>query len=101
MVVACRVGATGEAGEVDEGGAADVVGDGLEGELEGVAEEPEDMRLLEVNEYGGRELVRRNVRKVTGGLLVLDLLFSQEPGERHNVGVNLLRLALGAVAGVC
>jgi len=39
LVVACAVGGAGEAGEVDEGGAADVVGDGLEGELQGVAEQ--------------------------------------------------------------
>ena len=39
LVVAGDVGGAGEAGEVDEGGAADVVGDGLERELEGVAEE--------------------------------------------------------------
>ena len=39
LVVARRVGGAGEAGEVDEGGASDVVGDGFEGELEGVAEE--------------------------------------------------------------
>lgn len=39
LVVAGAVGGAGEAGQVDEGGAADVVGDGLEGELEGMAEE--------------------------------------------------------------
>ena len=39
MVVAGCVAGAGEAGEVDEGGAANVVGYGFEGELEGVAEE--------------------------------------------------------------
>ena len=39
LVVAGGVGGAGQAGEVDEGGAADVVGDLLEGELQGVAEE--------------------------------------------------------------
>lgn len=39
MVVAGCVGGAGQAGQVDERGAADVVGDGFEGELEGVAEE--------------------------------------------------------------
>lgn len=43
MVVACDIGGAGEAGEVDEGGAADVVGDGFKGELEGVAEEAEEL----------------------------------------------------------
>lgn len=76
LVVVCCVGVVGEVGEVDEGGVVDVVGDGFEGELEGVVEEFEDMRLLEVNEYGGRELVRRNVCKVIGGFFVFDLFFS-------------------------
>ncbi len=44
LVVAGGVGGAGEAGEVDEGGAADVVGYGFEGELEGVAEETGMMR---------------------------------------------------------
>lgn len=39
LIVAGYVSGAGEAGEVDEGGAADVVGDGFEGELESVAEE--------------------------------------------------------------
>jgi hypothetical protein len=39
LVVACCVGGASEAGEVYEGSAADVVGYGFEGELEGVAEE--------------------------------------------------------------
>ena len=39
LVVTGRVGGAGEAGEIDEGGTADVVGYGFEGELEGMAEE--------------------------------------------------------------
>jgi len=39
LLVAGGVGGAGEAGEVDERCAADVVGDGFEGELEGVAKE--------------------------------------------------------------
>ena len=39
MVVSGCVGGAGEAGEVDEGRASDVVGYAFEGELEGVAEE--------------------------------------------------------------
>ena len=39
LVVTGRVGGTGEAGQVDEGGASNVVGYAFEGELEGVAEE--------------------------------------------------------------
>ena len=38
LVVACGVRAAGKASKVDERGASDVVGDGFEGELEGVAE---------------------------------------------------------------
>ena len=39
LVVTGYVGGSGETGQIDERGAADVVGDGFEGELEGVAEE--------------------------------------------------------------
>ena len=39
LVVAGRVGGAGQTGQVDQGGPTDVVGDGFEGELEGVAEE--------------------------------------------------------------
>lgn len=39
LLVARRVGGTGQARQVYQRGAADVVGDGLEGELEGMAEE--------------------------------------------------------------
>ena len=39
MLVARGVGGAGETCEVYERGAADVVGDGLEGELEGMAKE--------------------------------------------------------------
>lgn len=39
LVVAGGVGGAGQTSEVDEGSTTDVVGDGFEGELEGVAEE--------------------------------------------------------------
>jgi hypothetical protein len=39
LFVASDVGGAGKAGQIDEGGAADVVGNGLEGELQSVAEE--------------------------------------------------------------
>ncbi len=68
LVVACGVGGAGEAGEVYECGTADVVGDGFEGELEGVAEEGE----------------------VTGGFGVFGLFFGQEAGEGDDIGVDLL-----------
>ncbi len=41
MLIAGGVGGASQACEVDEGGAADVVGYGFEGELEGMAEEAE------------------------------------------------------------
>ena len=39
LVITSNVGGAGKTGQVDEGGAADIVGNRLEGELEGVAEE--------------------------------------------------------------
>ncbi len=38
----------------------------------------------------------RDIRKVAGGLLVFYLLLGQEPGEGHNVSVDLFRLRLAA-----
>ena len=52
LIVAGCVGGSSEAGEVDEGGAADVVGYGFEGELEGVAEEAGEWTLVESLERG-------------------------------------------------
>lgn len=48
LIISGDVGGTGETGEVDEGGAADVVGDGFEGKLEGVAEEAETCMLVSI-----------------------------------------------------
>lgn len=80
LVVAGGVGGAGQTGQVDQGGATDVVGDGLEGELEGVAQEGE----------------------VTRGFGVLGLLLSEEAGESDNVGVDvLLADRRGTAVSVC
>lgn len=68
LVVARCVGGAGQAGQVDEGGTADIVGDGLEGELEGMAEEGE----------------------VARGIGVFGLFFREEAGEGDDVGVDVL-----------
>jgi len=52
LVVAGDVGGAGEAGQVDERGASDVVGYGFEGELEGVAEEAVFGRLVAIWSVG-------------------------------------------------
>lgn len=39
LVVAGRVGRAGKTGEIDQGGSSNVVGDGFEGELQGMTKE--------------------------------------------------------------
>jgi len=68
LVVTGGVGGTGEAGQVNQGGTTDVVGDGLERELESMAQEGE----------------------VTRSFGVLGLLFREESGEGDNVSVDVL-----------
>ena len=77
LVITGCVGGTGQAGQVDQRSPTDVVCDGLEGELQSVAEECE----------------------VTRGLGVLGLLFREEAGERDNVQVHVL-VADGTVSVV-
>lgn len=103
LVVAGGVGGAGEAGQVDEGGAADVVGDGFEGELEGVAEEA-GWWLVGGLLSCGFEGKGRCVREVARSFFVFGLLFGQEAGEGDDVGVDLLvgdgrGLAIAAVGG--
>lgn len=97
LLVACGIGTAGQAGQVDQRGAADVVGDGLEGELEGMAEEAVILMLVAVLKVNWTGLKRvKDVRKISSGFLVLYLLLGEESGEGDNVGVHLLHLHLGA-----
>lgn len=44
-----------------------------------------------------KKRVENNIRKVSSGFLVLDLLLGKEPGEGNNVGVDLLTLLASTV----
>lgn len=68
LVITSSVGGTCQTSQVDQGSASDIVGDRFEGELQGVAQQGE----------------------VTRGLGVLALFFSEETGESHNIGVDIL-----------
>lgn len=78
LVIPGCIGGAGKTGEVDEGGAADVVGYGFEGKLESVTEEGE----------------------VAGGFRVFRLLFGEEAGEGDDVGIYFL-LGDGSGFTVC
>ena len=93
MVVAGCVGGACETGEVDEGGAADVVGYGFEGELKGMAEE--SVELLFSCKYwkewfGG-------VREISCCLFVFGLLFREKACEGNDVSVNCFVLDWSAI----
>ncbi len=75
LVVAGDVAGACEAGQVDQGGSADVVGYRFEGKLEGVAEEARGVR----NDCNLRVEVGESIREISSGLLMFCLLFSQEP----------------------
>ena len=101
MVITSGVARTRKARQVDEGCTADVICNGLEGELQGMAEEPVRLQSNgreESKDKKGQGASASNPREVTCGLLVFGLLFGEEAGEGHDVGVNLLnRMTVDAV----
>ena len=97
MVVASGVGGAGKAGKVDEGGAADVVGDRFEGELESMAKEAGEELVISIKLFlhnckrdRGAMCGTGEVRKVSGCFFVLGLLFCEEASQCDDISVDLL-----------
>jgi hypothetical protein len=88
LIVTGCIGRASKASQVDECGAADVVGNALEGELECMAKESGSMSFS-----GQRGFISDvDLREVTGGLFVSSLLLGKKPCESHNVCVDLFIL---------
>lgn len=89
LVITGSVRGTCQTFEVDQGSTTDVVGNGLEGELQSMAEETTKnirVSLWPAGPYGHWE----DIREVTSGFRYLDLLLSEESGKGDNVGVDVL-----------
>lgn len=71
---------------IDQRCSTDVVSDALEGKLQGVAKKSSvELLVREICQQ-----LRKDVREITGSLLVLCLLFGKETCEGENVGIDLL-----------